>query len=168
MQALAQCTRTHCMSRFWHHPLAMTCLSSTSLPTLLPSYLRSTWCAVLQLCQVSTPTAERIRLPMVSHVASLSFTLAFCLLDSSLCPRPYCYTWVSVKLQEWVLSTDVRWVRQLVLFPVSCHTSHLGIHWQMQCMETVQTRVRRLSESHSLYCNGSSQLFINCLVKCHF
>jgi hypothetical protein len=38
----------------------------------------------------------------------------------------------------------------------------------MQCVETVQTRVGRLSESHSLFHNRLSQLFFNFLVKYHF
>jgi hypothetical protein len=47
---------------------------------------------------VNTPIAKRIRLPMVSHVASLFFSSAFCVLKCSLCYEPCSCTWVSVKL----------------------------------------------------------------------
>jgi hypothetical protein len=50
------------------------------------------------MCLVSTPIIKRIRLPMVSHVASLFISSAFCVLESSLCHGPCSYTWVSVKL----------------------------------------------------------------------
>jgi hypothetical protein len=53
-------------------PVAMTCLSSTSLSKVQPPYLSNTCCALVWMCLVSIPIANRIRLTMVSHVAFYS------------------------------------------------------------------------------------------------
>jgi hypothetical protein len=72
MGPLLQCCRTQWMSSIWLLPFSVTCLSSTSLPTVQPPYLRGTWTSLVNVSgeyshckQNKTPNGLPCSLPML-------------------------------------------------------------------------------------------------------